>query len=709
MLNPTLWNIPGCDDMKLLPYIIMFLILISFSQAALYQNRCWSLTNGTFCVNGTSGTNIFTGVKINASDVIGVVASGGNTTTEMRNAINYTALFYNISVPYAYLFGTPTFTNGSAGVSVSSAIVLGNYSLNVTLTNGTQFISGSIRGATGSSGSDGSNGANGLNGTNGTNASIVSGSPFINVTNGFVGFNTTYADTIYALLTTLTNYYDKSGIDILLESLGNWSAERSDYWNTSRIQANLNNGTGNSNLTLTDVTNANGNYSANYPYYVNTSWANCTAGSYVQGLNSGNAFTCVAVTNGSSSGGTGNVSGLSNENSSGYICLFQGNSTTINTSTIFQDADGDIGIDFKHPSTSLYVGLNQSSRFHSLDTEFMMIGGYKNYLTYTEDFTNAIWVKNNISAVPGITANLVMSPIWALTAEWAVGNHTTSNLSQTYANTETTNMTCSIKMKSENVSPVVCLQINMNQSNTYSTNTNTGPQNCKNITSNWERYAVTRELSAAHINYSFQINIGQYNISLTAAQCEPNTKMPSSYSGPLTSTATTTYTQSIRPQVPIVSASSISATTGTFSSILTSTSWTGTAASAINIAGATGINRTVLGLTIASSTASTAAIPYQNSPMLIFSMNRWTGLVSVTENFSMFESSNNITNTTLFNYQFQHSDNTNHTVDVIEMSNSNLTLNRTIFGNITFSGLNNGTNGYLCLYNGRAYVNVSCP
>ena len=55
---------------------LLFILLIPFSQAALYQDVCWSLTNGISCFNGSTGTNTITGAKIDYSDVLNAPAGG---------------------------------------------------------------------------------------------------------------------------------------------------------------------------------------------------------------------------------------------------------------------------------------------------------------------------------------------------------------------------------------------------------------------------------------------------------------------------------------------------------------------------------------------------------------------------------------------------------------------------------------------------------
>jgi hypothetical protein len=62
--------------------------------------------------------------------------------------------------------------NGTDGVSISNAFVLANGSLNVTLSNGSSFVSGNLTGPAGPQGLTGSTGPAGTNGLNGTNGSI---------------------------------------------------------------------------------------------------------------------------------------------------------------------------------------------------------------------------------------------------------------------------------------------------------------------------------------------------------------------------------------------------------------------------------------------------------------------------------------------------------------------------------------------------------
>ena len=89
---------------KILILIGMCILLSNFTSAwSLYENICWDLSHNITCINGTAGYNIWTGVKFNASDIIGfngsysvssgVYTTGGNSSTgDITIDVNTTAL-----------------------------------------------------------------------------------------------------------------------------------------------------------------------------------------------------------------------------------------------------------------------------------------------------------------------------------------------------------------------------------------------------------------------------------------------------------------------------------------------------------------------------------------------------------------------------------------------------------------------------------------
>jgi len=397
------------------------------------------------------------------------------------------------------------------------------------------------------------------------------------------------------------------------------------------------------------------------------------------------------------------------QKSPSFLILQQSaNSSSANLSPI-TFYNGNVGIGMNYSSSLLYVDGNKTSHFSTIDSPWIMVGGYYNHLLQTEvmDHSTVTWKGNYINRS---AANILYDPRNALTAEWLQGLNNVSNFSQTVTNTISTNITCSAYIISYNTTSTVCMRINMNESNT--SNTNVGIPECFNISGDWERYATTIELRASHVNYSLMFNFYQNNVSIWAAQCEPNTQFPSRYSGALTTGAIATYTTTAL----IPTALTIS---GTFSSptiaggTLSGSTVTGTGAHYANIATTTA-NVSYDGFVCAASTAATAPIPVQNSPRLRFAANVWNNTATSMYQYSMLLKTNNLTkevNFTTF-ITLNNYNQTNYTISEVVTTNlSNTNYTTVLNTNLTLPKLNSAAGGYLCIAatTGRVYVGTTCP
>jgi len=126
----------------------------------------YNFGNGSYEWNFSDNTSYITG---NLTGAKGNTGSSGSDGTDGTNGIN-----------------------GTDGVSVVNATILSNGSLNVTLSNGSSFVSGNLTGpigATGPQGPAGTNGTNGVNGTNGINGSNLTFNSIYSFGNGSLEWN----------------------------------------------------------------------------------------------------------------------------------------------------------------------------------------------------------------------------------------------------------------------------------------------------------------------------------------------------------------------------------------------------------------------------------------------------------------------------------------------------------------------------------------
>jgi len=74
-------------------FIVGIIVFSAFASAALYQNNCWKLSNGTTCINGTTGFNLLWGVNLTCKNVYtstgADVCSGGTPAMDYTHIQNY--------------------------------------------------------------------------------------------------------------------------------------------------------------------------------------------------------------------------------------------------------------------------------------------------------------------------------------------------------------------------------------------------------------------------------------------------------------------------------------------------------------------------------------------------------------------------------------------------------------------------------------------
>ncbi len=276
--------------------------------------------------------------------------------------------------------------------------------------------------------------------------------------------------------------------------------------------------------------------------------------------------------------------------------------------------NGMVGVGTTDPSAALQVANGTTSMFGYIDSPFVSFGAYQNFLLQTEAFNTANWVKTGIGAV---TANSATDPRLVATAEnIPAGGSGTSSLSQVITNSTTGDWNFSIYLRSQAGTVTADLRIDSNGPQTGTTKTVT-------LTPEWQRFAVTQNLSVAHTTKTVFIVSGTNAISAWGAQLEP-ISYARPYSGARTTVAlpAVTTTAQIGTALNTTGALSIAgaltgATTGAFSNVLTVTGAGIAAASTDRLA-------------ITNTTAATAAIPVQMSPRLRFTGSVWNTTTGTT-------------------------------------------------------------------------------
>ncbi|HLP86575.1 MAG TPA: tail fiber domain-containing protein [Candidatus Paceibacterota bacterium] len=243
----------------------------------------------------------------------------------------------------------------------------------------------------------------------------------------------------------------------------------------------------------------------------------------------------------------------------------------VDTSTLFADATNHrVGIGTNSPFATLDVPIGTTSMFGYIDSPFVSLGEYQNFLLYTETFSDATWVKTDIGTV---TADSATDPRGTTTAEnIPAGSSATANVSQTITNSTTGSWTFSVYAKTQSGTGTIKLKID--------SDTETGTELTVNVGPTWKKYSVTQNLASAHTTKTVKVISGTTAIALWASQLEPTT-FARPYSGGRTTTALTALTRttlipsalSISGAVTGVSTLTMAgaftgATTGTFSSNL---------------------------------------------------------------------------------------------------------------------------------------------
>lgn len=307
----------------------------------------------------------------------------------------------------------------------------------------------------------------------------------------------------------------------------------------------------------------------------------------------------------------------------GNFPYFSNTNTLTATSSVFLATSGNIGIGTNEPISKLY--LTASSTFHAthIDSPHASFGEYQNFLLQTEALaTTGTWVRNNLSS--SVVSNSATDPRGTVLAEIIpAGNDATGSLSQTITDSTTGAWTFSIYLKKSG-SGIGTAQIRIDVGN--GTATTTGTSKTVNLTTEWERYAVTENIAAAHSLKTVFIVNGTTAIAGFAAQLEQG-----SYARRVSPTNTTIAATSVTrtayiPSALLLLGSLSGVTSASFSSTLTSS------ISGLVMGAAAGITG---GIIVSNASAATAVAPIQISPAIEWRGTAWDSS-SKTQNWRMY-------------------------------------------------------------------------
>jgi len=179
-------------------------------------------------------------------------------------------------------------------------------------------------------------------------------------------------------------------------------------------------------------------------------------------------------------------------------------SVAINTNPDNNSAGFEYGNGFD-PSVYGINYENERFRVNSFfESPFVSMGVAQNYLVYTEDFTNAIWIKTGLGT---ITSNTVLGPHALLSAENIPGGaDINSNLKQTISSSITGDWAAGIWIRAQNGTGTVKLRLD--------SSVQIGTEKVCVIDTVWRFFGVTENLSLASSTKTFSIINGTTPISL---------------------------------------------------------------------------------------------------------------------------------------------------------------------------------------------------
>lgn len=251
-----------------------------------------------------------------------------------------------------------------------------------------------------------------------------------------------------------------------------------------------------------------------------------------------------------------------------------------------------------------------------LNTPLISVGEFQDYLTRSEDFGNATWVKTNIGAVTGSATD----PMGTTSAQnIPAGTISTASLSQAITDATTGNWTFSVYLRMQSGTATISLRID--------SSAETGTAKSIDLTTAWKRYSVTQNFVSANTAKTVYIISGTNAISAYGAQLEP-TSVPRVYgshgASPGSPVTTLQRLARIRGNLEAVGITGTGALTMSTSGLTFAFNSAGTSIGRPGL-----ITTSADGYAATNSTAATSGVPVQMSPRLRLSGNVWdTGAVA---------------------------------------------------------------------------------
>jgi hypothetical protein len=296
--------------------------------------------------------------------------------------------------------------------------------------------------------------------------------------------------------------------------------------------------------------------------------------------------------------------------STGFVNIANNAGTNFTT---FDTINSRVGINNTQPVTGFQVSGSQFAQFDGgVVSPFFSVGEYSNALLQSEAFGTS-WVATTNT----VGTNLATDPMGTVTAENITSTGGSAEMTQTVTDATTGAWTFSVWAKMQSGTGTVQLRVD--------SSAETGTPKTFNLTTNWQRIAVTQNFVSVNTTKTVRIMNGTNNIAVWGGMAENNANVRGyvvTTTVAATLARTAQFRQAINSAGAITSAGGISGTTGSFTSTATFTNNALTNTQTDRIVGT-------------NNTAALVGAQTQNSPAFRFTGQAWdtTRTVSNTINF----------------------------------------------------------------------------
>lgn len=329
----------------------------------------------------------------------------------------------------------------------------------------------------------------------------------------------------------------------------------------------------------------------------------------------------------------------------------------------------------------------------------LSIGDSQNFLLYTEEFTNAAWVRSNCNASPPDAAN---NPALYPNAEYITATSNNGYVEQTVAENGTGNYTFSIYLKSNSGNIAASLLINSSAEN--------GTPLAIQIKDSWERFSVTQNFTLANTTKTVRLTLTN---SASVANVWGAQLEQSSYKTSYSQLQTNTATQNTRAYI-------LRAAPYTLFEMgyLTSVNRLN-ANSGANVIGDLNIARsdirTTFGkaLNITNPTGATNSIPVQMSPTISLEGNVWDNSAAQPFRWDIDTfASSSASPTSKFNINYSYSNGARSNFLSLKSDGwlnlkNNITLTKTKSVSLSDEIVFDSTNFFKVSYNSKANIDAN--